>query len=796
MNANLPSARLRSEDLVRIADNVPQLVWVCDNRGSLRWCNRTFSDYLRQPRQNLIGARWQTLIHPEGTGQVSEKYRQSLEGGQAFEIEVRLRRHDEVYRLFLLRAEPQLESVSPLNNETPSPSPAPVSPSCWIITATDIEELRSLQRDYVSILRSIPDVISRVGRDGKIISISPNIEYQNGWSRATFLGKSPNEAPLWADQPDYERLLNQVFETGNEADFEYEHRGCFYRARLLPEKDAGNEVVSILSITEDVTEARRIEAEAIRSRQLFDGLSDATPGLIYLYDLRSGRLLFVSGGALGILGYSPSELQSLDSGELNALFHPDDLAILGQQWQDSAAPNLSESEISETEFRVRHRDGSWRWLHSRDVLFSRGADGESFQILGVAIDITRRREAEMALRESEERLRRTVDAVQLGTWDWYINEGRIIWNDWHWRLFGLEPGNPERTYDDFERYVHPDDRGMLRDRLQGALREQTGFKAEFRVIWPDGSLHWIAGEGNVMELDARGNPSHMLGVILDITARKEAEEALRQAHDELEKRVEERTAQLQSTVEQLNAEIEQRRAAQEAHRHLLSRLVSMQEEERRRLSRELHDQFGQTLTAMLMAIDAGAAGNSGGKNGANNGSAPTEAIRTETPKTQERLRGMVESLMDQIHQRAWELRPASLDNIGLLAALRQLIGDWRGTEIDFVTRGFGDRRLPPSLEIALYRVVQEALTNVARHANASRVSVVLEKNDSHVVAIIEDNGNGFDLERAGEERLGLLGMRERMEAVGGTLEIETEPGNGTSIFARTPLVPNRSTTEI
>jgi signal transduction histidine kinase len=266
-----------------------------------------------------------------------------------------------------------------------------------------------------------------------------------------------------------------------------------------------------------------------------------------------------------------------------------------------------------------------------------------------------------------------------------------------------------------------------------------------------------------------------------VTTRKQAEAALQQAHDKLEARVEERTVQLQSTVSQLNAEIEQRRQAQDAHRQLLSRLVNMQEEERRRLSRELHDQFGQTLTAMLLTIDANSSGPSQNPN--------------EGPPLLERLRDMVEELMDQMHQRAWELRPASLDNIGLLATLRQLVNEWRAGKIDFVTRGFGDTRLSPPLEIALFRVIQEALTNVARHANASQVSIVVEKDETSVVAIVEDNGQGFDLEHAGKERLGLLGMRERMDAVGGTLEIETSPG-GTSVFARAPLNLDRRTLEL
>jgi signal transduction histidine kinase len=162
--------------------------------------------------------------------------------------------------------------------------------------------------------------------------------------------------------------------------------------------------------------------------------------------------------------------------------------------------------------------------------------------------------------------------------------------------------------------------------------------------------------------------------------------------------------------------------------------------------------------------------------------------------------------MEQMHRLAWELRPSVLDNFGLVPALRQYVEEWgkrNHVQADFLTRGISQStlsasaRLPAEVETTLYRVVQESLTNVQRHAQATQVGVVIERRNSHALAIIEDNGRGFEVEedengtpRPVANRLGLLGMVERVELVGGSLTIESTLGQGTTVYARVPVDPN------
>jgi signal transduction histidine kinase len=257
---------------------------------------------------------------------------------------------------------------------------------------------------------------------------------------------------------------------------------------------------------------------------------------------------------------------------------------------------------------------------------------------------------------------------------------------------------------------------------------------------------------------------------------------LREVHDQLEARVVERTAELAAANASLRAEIETRESAEASHRELLQRLTTAQEDERRRIARDLHDQMGQHLTALGLGL---------------------RMVKDECPDpspARDRLKEL-QSLTDligrDVHQLALTLRPTALDDLGLHAALANCAERWSeksGIDVDFQVVGPDVGRMPEVAETALYRVVQESLTNVYRHARAKRVSLVLQRRKDQAVVVVEDDGVGFDAEsvtvpaREGGQ-LGLLGMRERVALVGGTLTIESTPGRGTTVIARVPLSP-------
>jgi signal transduction histidine kinase len=257
--------------------------------------------------------------------------------------------------------------------------------------------------------------------------------------------------------------------------------------------------------------------------------------------------------------------------------------------------------------------------------------------------------------------------------------------------------------------------------------------------------------------------------------RKRMEEALQEAQAGLEKKVAERTAELSEANRALQAEIAQRQ-------RVLRRLAGAEETERRRIARELHDRLGQDLTGLKLGLQL-----------ARKQGSLTAAVQKSFGK----LEQLADGLMRDVHRLAWELHPAVLDDLGLEAALRRYAGEWsenNGVPVDFHSDGGETPRLPLELETTLYRIAQEALTNVSRHAQARRVSVLLARRADHVSLIVEDDGRGFDADAASNPpaargRLGLLGMKERVTLAGGTIEIESTPGAGATVFARVPLKP-------
>jgi PAS domain S-box-containing protein len=353
-------------------------------------------------------------------------------------------------------------------------------------------------------------------------------------------------------------------------------------------------------------------------------------------------------------------------------------------------------------------------------------------------EVEERRRVEETLRESEQRLRIALKTGRLGSWQLDLATLELEVSDTNKANFGF-PEDVRPSQDDVLAAIHPEDRERVRKAFRRAVSGREDYEAEYRVVWPDGATHWLISRGRCI-YDAEGAPLRVVGVTMDITERRQAEEV---------------------------------------HEELLRRLVSAQEEERRRISRELHDQLGQRMTAVIMGLKA--------LNADSPGPAPTILPR---------LQELADEMARELHTLAWSLRPPALDDLGLHTAIYNYVEEWAErtcVTVDFQSTGIEDSwRLPVEVETALYRIAQEALTNLFKHSGADRASLILERLGEHVVVMIEDNGRGFDAEAAlrpsaKEHRLGLLGMRERAAMLGGSLSIESEPGAGTTVLVRIPV---------
>ena len=267
-------------------------------------------------------------------------------------------------------------------------------------------------------------------------------------------------------------------------------------------------------------------------------------------------------------------------------------------------------------------------------------------------------------------------------------------------------------------------------------------------------------------------------VIRTLSAFASAAWQLWQGYEELERRVEQRTATLSEMNAALEGEIEERKRIEGERQRLLQRIVSSQEEERRRIAREVHDQFGQQLIALTLKL-AGLKKDCG--------------KQTKLCDQIESIQAICQQLDKDIDFLVWELRPTALDDLGLMAALSKYVRSWSmhfGVNAEVHAVGDRTHRLIGEIETVLYRIAQEALNNIAKYARAGTVDILLEYRPGQISMIIEDDGVGFDeaqtYHTVDEKGLGLVGMRERAALVGGTFDIESHPGRGSTVVVRIP----------
>jgi PAS domain S-box-containing protein len=380
--------------------------------------------------------------------------------------------------------------------------------------------------------------------------------------------------------------------------------------------------------------------------------------------------------------------------------------------------------------------------------------------------------------QQNDRLRARLAAIVNSSDDAIISktlEGVITsWNRAAERLFGYSAGEAIGQH---ILLIVPPDRHSEEDHVLSRLRR--GEKIDhFETVrrTKDGRLIPISLTVSPMR-DSKGTLIGASKVARDISERVLAHEALRRAHEQLEARVSERTVELSAANQSLRREIEAKQRIEEERAQLFTRLVLAQEDERRRIARDLHDQLGQQMTALRLTLET------------------LKALAAERSDLRQHV-DLLEELTRQIDQdlsfRVWDLSPAALEDAGLETALTDHVATWSkrvGVAAHVHVSGSTDGVLIREMETTVYRFAQEALNNIAKHARADRVDIVLERSGEQVSLIVEDNGIGFNPAEARTRRggFGLRGMRERAAVAGAECVIESAPGRGTTVILRVPI---------
>ena len=508
--------------------------------------------------------------------------------------------------------------------------------------------------------------------------------------------------------------------------------------------------------------------QALReSEERYRALALATDQIVWRCDA-AGNNVWSSDSWQRISGWKSEEAKG--RGWLEFV-HPDDRARAAQSWQES----LKAGREYHSEFRMRLRDASCRYFDVRGVPV-RNPDGTVREWIGASFDITERKRVEQELRASEHRRLMALSAARVGGFVWDPKTGESELTAELQEILGFEAGPAKGGHS--ERWlsrVHEDDRAMVLERMKQS--ESSGeMDFEYRYHHPQRGLRWLYVKGRMRadELGANGKGSSeqdsagrkAYGVVLDITERKQAEAELKLVHGELEARVSRRTAEL--------------RAAEASLRMLSGRLMQLQDEERRRISRELHDSSGQALAALSMCLSV--VERESGKLSERAGRNLSDAAR------------LVRELSQELRTMSHLLHPPLLDEAGLVSALRWFVEGFAqrsGIQVDLkLAPELG--RLSEEMEIAIFRVVQESLANVHRHSGSKTAQVRVGRDAQKVTLEIRDQGLGLsangNVEAPGPAvpGVGIQGMRERVRQLGGHFEIQSSEG-ATVVTAAIPL---------
>ena len=605
---------------------------------------------------------------------------------------------------------------------------------------------------------------------------------------------------------------------------------------------------SVLTSIRDVTELRLAGETLAASERRYRSIVETTADGIMIGD-PDGAIVFANQRMADMLGYVVGELVGMAGTEL---IYPD--------WLPKVRENrevLRRGDVVRGEFKLRRKDGGVLWtVFSSTPLHDQA--GDHVGNLTMHTDISERRAAEEALRQSEERLGLALSAGGIAAWDYRLDTGEVVWNPEHYRMLGYETDEVRPSFESFLTRVHPDDADRVSARFLGALERGEDYDAEFRVVLPDGELRWIVAEGH-FELDAAGKAVRSYGVMQDVTgrvlaaeARREGEETLRSFYDsasllmgvaeldgecivpvsgnraaeellgdrlavtpdageprrpaapaaagglerELVRRYLEservgRPVRFEHELERdddgrllsftvahiaggtsgrprfsfVAEDITERRRAEDALRE--REMEQAAREEKSRVARDLHDSVTQALFAASLKAEA--------LSGMEGVSADVEAVVTEVQR-------LNRGALAQMRTMLLELRGDPLEQIPLHQLLRNVV---EATESRTRTRVSlmieGDHQVPPVVHVTLYRVTQEALNNVARHAQADHAWVEVRLLPGYAHLAVKDDGRGFAPGPVGPAHLGLRSMRERAAEAGARLRIVAAPGEGAEI---------------
>jgi PAS domain S-box-containing protein len=756
-----------------VLDASPAAIYVKDAQGNFTVVNRQWELLSGVSREEARGRTVFNLFPREIAEVLHVNDREVIESGRAIEREESV--------VFGGQARVFLSLKSPLHDESGN-----VIGLCGI--STDItgrkqaeEALRLSEERFRLLVENAPDcAILMLDPQGRIMSWNPGAERMTGYTAAEVLGLHasvfyPEECVLagrpaeildtaekrgraeeegWRVRKDGSRYWASVIVTALRAP-DGALRGFARITRDLSEHKATEEKLRAAgeALERAIRErTRELEAESIerrraeellrRSEEYYRSLIESTLDIIAIA-APDGAIRYVNPAGRRVFGY---ELEDVIGTSGLDLVHPEDRGMAEAALQQIQGPPGATGRL---ECRVRAKDGSWRVL---ETIAKNLSDVPAVSgIVLVCREVTERRRAERELRESQRFVRGVAETAPYALYVYDLRVAGMVYAN-RPALELLSAEFPSMRMEDLRAMIAPEDLPAIEGqiaRLVASAGPETA-EVEFRVKTPSRGWRWIYSRNNVFRRAADGSVEQILGTAQDITDRKEAERALR-----------ENQKALQRTSEQLRA--------------LARRLLVSEEEERKALSRELHDDLSQRLAILAVDIDI-----------------LSQELPPSPQKTHRALTSLgerVAELSDDVRRMAHHLRPSILDDLGLVPALRSYCADFSRRERIRVRCAHHrvPGSLPPDASLCLYRVAQEALRNVAKHSGAKQAVVRVWCARDRVWILVRDFGVGFDPTAGARGGLGITSMQERARLAGGTFILRSRPGFGTRVGVGIPF---------
>jgi PAS domain S-box-containing protein len=588
-----------------------------------------------------------------------------------------------------------------------------------------------------AVVENSPDTIIRYDSQCRRIYLNPAMEKIFGQPRVQLLGSSPSEFSILPEQ--YLATIKRVLETG--AEHRMESSFCdvdgkvrWVDLRLAPEFDADGKTITVLAIGRDITERKRAEEVLAAREREFRTLAEHIPDTIIRYDAQARKVYvntavakFIGAEGGSLIGRTPQEtLPARRADQVDA-------------YVTNLRRTLDSGEPREAEVLLHHSELGERVLNIKFVA-ERGESGEIVGALMVGRDITERKLAENALKESEQRYREIFDNAVEGMYLLEVTaEGRFRNIDINPALAASTGIPREAMIGQFVDDTVPEEIGRQTvEKYRRCVAAGTTITENIELDLPAGKRCYLS---TITPIHFGGRIHRLIGISRDITELKRVQRDL-----------EESRAQL---------------------RGLTARREETREEERKYIAREVHDELGQILTGLQLNV-----------------SVLTHKFAADSPPLREQLKEtmmLTDKALGVARNVASALRPAALD-MGIASALEWLAGRFgknTGIRCEVHVEDM-DFQLDESQAIALFRIVQESLTNIARHAKADRVDILFGKSGDDYSLKVRDNGSGFDTRAKKTDSFGLVGMRERALLLGGEVIINSKQGEGTEIEVRIP----------